>query len=224
MCNRTIVVAITGASGMAYVVRLMEVLVAGECDIHLIVSPSAYSILAKELNIQLDPEHFDPIQFGLCQNCVSEFFPSGQVHFHPADDFSQSIGSGSFATDGMVICPCSTGTLGCIAAGVNLNLIHRAADVHLKERRKLILVPRETPLSVIHLQNMLKITQAGGILLPAAPAFYHEAQNLKDIVNFVVSRICDQLGVENNLIRRWKMPGSVMESHLNEERFLETTG
>ena len=117
------------------------------------------------------------------------------------------IASGSFKTDGMVICPCSMGTLSSIAGGLSSNLIHRAADVHIKERRKLIVVPRETPLGPIQLENMLKLTQAGAVVLPAMPGFYHSPQTIDDLVNFVVSRICDQLEVDQCLIQRWGESG-----------------
>ena len=113
------------------------------------------------------------------------------------------IASGSFLTDGMVICPCSGSTLGAVAHGVGENLIHRAAEVHLKERRKLILVPRETPLSLVYLENMNWAAKAGAVLLPAMPGFYHRAKTIRDLVDFVVARICDQLGIENKLMTRW---------------------
>ena len=113
------------------------------------------------------------------------------------------IASGSFRTAGMVICPCSMGTLAALATGNGSNLIHRAGEVHLKERRKLILVPRETPLSLIAIENMATVTRAGAIVLPAMPGFYHRPTKLEDLVNFVVSRICDHLGVDVNLIDRW---------------------
>ena len=113
------------------------------------------------------------------------------------------MASGSFLTNGMVICPCSSGTLSAIVHATSSNLIHRAAEVHLKERRKLVLVPRETPLSVIQLENMHRAAEAGAIVLPAMPGFYHGVTSIQDLVDFVVSRICDQLGVENGLIRRW---------------------
>ena len=113
------------------------------------------------------------------------------------------IASGSYPTDGMIICPCSGSTLGAIASGVNTNLIHRAAEVHLKERRPLILVVRETPLSLVHLNNMRRAAEAGAIILPASPGFYHKPKSLQDVVDFMVSRICGQLGVKTNLIERW---------------------
>jgi flavin prenyltransferase len=123
--------------------------------------------------------------------------------FHSLGDYSAGIASGSFRTAGMVICPCSMGTLAAVAHGMSQNLIHRAADVHLKERRKLIVVPRETPLSLIALDNMRRITEAGGVVLPAMPGFYHGAETLIDLVDFVVTRICDQLGLRVELMRRW---------------------
>ncbi|MDO4568904.1 MAG: flavin prenyltransferase UbiX [Planctomycetia bacterium] len=225
MCDKKIVLAITGASGVAYAVRLLEVLTASECDVHLVISPVAYRILAEEMGIYLSAENFDPCAFGLSQNCVSKIFPSGQIHFHPHDDFSAPIASGSYQTDGMVVCPCTTGTLGGIAAGLCSNLIQRAADVHLKEGRKLILVPRETPFSLIHLENMTRLARAGGVILPASPAFYHGVRDMRDIVNFIVSRICDQLGIQNRLIKRWKSPEEQEEeADFDPERFVEMAG
>ena len=219
MNDKKVVVAITGASGMIYAVRLIEVFIASEWDVHLIISPSAYSLLERELNLRLNPEKFDPVKFGISQNCVSELFPSGQVHFHDCGSYMSPL-------DGMVICPCTMGTLGHIASGTGSNLIHRAADVHLKEHRKLVLVPRETPLSNIHLRNMLTLSEAGAVILPAAPGFYHCVKDLRDIVNFVVSRICDQFDIENNLIRRWKLPSEQERDSevLNDERFVELAG
>ena len=128
---------------------------------------------------------------------------AGKVVYHHHADFSAAIASGSFLTGGMVVSPCSMSTLAAIAHGITTNLITRAADVHLKERRQLILVPRETPLSLIHLENMLRVTRAGAVVLPAMPGWYHRPRSLDDLVQFVVARICDQLGVENALIPRW---------------------
>jgi 4-hydroxy-3-polyprenylbenzoate decarboxylase len=125
------------------------------------------------------------------------------VFYHHHGDFSAGIASGSFLTGGMVVAPCSMSTLASIAHGITTNLITRAADVHLKERRRLILVPRETPLSLVHLENMLGVTRAGAVVLPAMPGWYHRPQTLDDLIGFVVARICDQLGVENAAIPRW---------------------
>jgi 4-hydroxy-3-polyprenylbenzoate decarboxylase len=127
----------------------------------------------------------------------------GLIEYHRHDDLMASIASGSFLTDGMVICPCSGSTLGAVVHGTGENLIHRAASVHLKERRKLIVVPRETPLSTIQLDNMRRAAEAGAIVLPAMPGFYHGANTIGDLVDFVVARILDQLGIEHMLMHRW---------------------
>lgn len=225
MCKKKFVVGITGASGMAYAVRLLEVLSTCDCDVHLVVSDTAYRVLESERGISLPRQEFNPRAIGLSANCVSEFFPSGCIHFHRCDDFTASIASGSFRTDGMVICPCTMGTLGAIASGLSLNLIHRAAEVHLKEHRRLVLVPRETPYSLIHLENMTRIARAGGIILPASPAFYKGVKDLEGAVNFIVSRICDQLGIENNLTKRWAGPDEVEEENYSlQEKSYEMVG
>jgi len=127
----------------------------------------------------------------------------GKIHYCHYLDYTAPIASGSFPTNGMVVCPCSGGTLGAIVHGASTNLIHRAAEVHLKERRKLILVPRETPLSLVQLDNMKRAAEAGAVILPAMPGFYHRVTGVQDLVDFVVGRICDQLDVQNDLIPRW---------------------
>lgn len=225
--KRNIVVAISGASGAVYAMRLLEVLGAAGCDIHLIISPAAQAVLKQELDMTVDVDDFRPsmlmldagpklkdhklqairemagisseesnvLAFGAGEN--------GKLHYYHYRDFLGAISSGSFLTDGMVICPCSSGTLSAIVHGTSANLIHRTAEVHLKERRKLILVPRETPLSITVLDNMRKAVKAGAIMLPAMPGFYHGVKTIGDIVDFVVARICDQLGVRNSLIQRW---------------------
>jgi 4-hydroxy-3-polyprenylbenzoate decarboxylase len=194
-----LVVAMTGASGAVYAVRLIQVLAQLGRTIHVSLSPSAAQVLREETGCDVDLEKFDLAAFG-------ELSP-GQLVYHHHQDFMAGIASGSFRTAGMVIVPCSMSTMGAIASGVSTNLITRAADVHLKERRTLILVPRETPLSAIHLENMLKVTRAGAIVLPAMPGWYHRPTQLTDLVDFVVGRICDQLGIPNSLVRRW---GSAM--------------
>jgi 4-hydroxy-3-polyprenylbenzoate decarboxylase len=192
-----LVLAITGASGALYAVRLLEVLAAGGRRIHLLISPSGAEVFRTELGRSLDLEQFDEGQLGVTEGAA----PSIVYHHH--QDYSAPIASGSFRTDGMVICPCSMGTLGSIANGLSTNLIQRAADVHLKERRRLIVVPRETPLSRIAIDNMRRLSDAGGIILPAMPGFYHRPQSIADLVDFVVARICDQLNVEMPHARRW---------------------
>ncbi len=191
----TVVVAMTGASGAPYAVRLLQVLCRTGRTIHLCVSPSAATVLREEMDLEVALDAFDPAVFG--------GLGSGQLFYHHYQDFSAGIASGSFQTAGMVIVPCSMSTLGAIASGITTNLITRAADVHLKERRKLILVPRETPLSLIHLENMATVTRAGAVVLPAMPGWYHRPRRLDDIISFIVGRICDQLGIPNTLIKRW---------------------
>ena len=222
-----LVVAMTGASGSVYAVRLVEVLIAAGRTVHLTISPSAVEVLKRELGISLNLENFDPQHLlpgvdqiahdsklkllkpsggaGYAASSVfsdSEIF-TGKIVYHHYRDYSAGIASGSFLTSGMVICPCSMGSLASIATGQSQNLIHRAADVHLKERRKLIVVPRETPLSVIALDNMKRLAEAGAVILPAMPGFYHDPKSIPDLVDFIVARICDQLGVRHELMNRW---------------------
>jgi 4-hydroxy-3-polyprenylbenzoate decarboxylase len=193
-----IVVAITGASGAIYAVRLLEVLRAAGRNVHLSISPSGRDVIRQELNLEVDLENFDADRLRLRDNDGT----AGLHYFHH-QDFMAPMASGSFLTGGMVICPCSGSTLSAVASGAGNNLIHRAAEVHLKERRKLILVPRETPLSLPHIDNMRRATEAGAVILPASPGWYHGPKNVSDLVDFVVARICDQLGVEHTLSKRW---------------------
>ena len=195
--NRNFVVAITGASGAAYAARLIEVLLSAGHGVHLTISEAATIVLREELDVIVDLERFEPAMLHL------DTAASAQLRFYRPNDLAAPIASGSFSTDGMVVCPCSVGTLAAIAQGAGRNLIHRAADVHLKERRQLILVPRETPLSLIHLRNMQAAAEAGAVLLPAMPGCYHRPQEIGDLVDFVVARVCDQLGVAATFARRW---------------------
>ena len=190
-----IVLAMTGASGAAYSLRLLKILRGLGKTVHLTISPSAAQVLREEAGLIVSLDRFDPAVFG--------DFGAGRLIFHHHADFSSGIASGSFLTAGMVIAPCSMSTLGAIANGITTNLITRAADVHLKERRKLILVPRETPLSLIHLDNMVQVTRAGAVVLPAMPGWYHRPSTLDDLIDFVAGRICDQLGLPNRLTSRW---------------------
>lgn len=191
-----LVVAVTGASGAPYAVGLLETLLGLGRTVHLTMSPSAVEVFRAEVGRAPSLDAFDPVDL------LGRPTP-GRLVYHDHRDFSAGIASGSFLTAGMVVVPCSMSTLGSIAHGITTNLVTRAADVHLKERRKLILVPRETPLSLVHLENMTQVTRAGAVVLPAAPAWYHRPKGLDDMVAFVVGRICDQLGVANRLIPRW---------------------
>ncbi len=191
-----VVVGITGASGAAYATRLLEVLLGARERVHLTISPAGAQVLWTELGVRCELENFDPLTLGLADGAE-------RLVYHHHLDFSASIASGSFLTSGMVICPCSMGTLAGVANGLSTNLIQRAADVHLKERRKLIVVPRETPLGSIQLENMKRLADAGAVVLPAMPGFYHQPKSIGDLIDFVVARICDHLGVAVDLARRW---------------------
>jgi flavin prenyltransferase len=211
MTNSPIVLGITGASGAIYAVRLLEVLRAAGCDVHLSITSSGRDVIRQELKLEVDLDDFDASRLRLGDE-FSRSFNSlagksqgkfGQVQYFRHQDFMAPMASGSFLTAGMVICPCSGTTLSAVAAGMASNLIQRAAEVHLKERRKLVLVPRETPLSLAHIDNMRRVTEAGAVVLPASPGWYHDARSIGDLVDFVVARICDQLGVEHALTKRW---------------------
>ncbi|MGD0898038.1 MAG: flavin prenyltransferase UbiX [Thermoguttaceae bacterium] len=225
--KRNIVVAITGASGMVYSMRLLEVLGAAGCDVHLVISPAAQAVLKQELDLTVDLDNFsaDALRIergaklkdrklqtvramaGITSDesnvlAIGSGEPGKLVYYHYRD-YLGAISSGSFLTDGMVVCPCSSGTLSAIVHGTSANLIHRAAEVHMKERRRLILVPRETPLSLSVLDNLKRAAELGAIILPAMPGFYHGVKSVRDLVDFIVGRICDQLGIANALIQRW---------------------
>ena len=187
----------TGASGSPYGVRLLDVLLNTGRPIHLVISPAATEVMQRELNLDLDLNQFDPAMLLPARTDFS------RLHYHNYRNFQAGIASGSFLTAGMVICPCSMGTVASIAHGTSGNLIHRAADVHLKERRKLIVVPRETPLGVIQLRNLATLAEAGAVVLPAMPAFYTLPKTIDDMIDFIVGRVCDQLGVEHGLLKRW---------------------
>ena len=192
-----LLLALTGASGTTYARRLLDAL-GRHCPtgvVSIIVTPEARQIAADELGLQL-AEDGRGIESGLSISADS-------LRFFPPGDFSAPFASGSSPPDAMVICPCTVGTLGRIAGGTADNLVVRAADVCLKERRKLILVVRETPLSAIHIGNMATVTQAGGIVLPACPSFYSRPQTVDQVADTVVARILDHLGIRNDLVRRW---------------------
>jgi 4-hydroxy-3-polyprenylbenzoate decarboxylase len=189
-----IVMALTGASGAPYGIRLLQQLALAGRDVSLIVSSHGFRLLRTESDIA-DLE-------GL-RAAVGPGAFDARVTVFDDTDRGAAPASGSARSAGMVICPCSMGTLASIAAGTSRSLVERAADVTLKERRPLVLVPRETPLSAIHLENMLRLTRAGAVVMPAAPGFYHRPATIDQLVDFIVARVLDQLGVENSLVPRW---------------------
>ena len=182
---KRIILAVSGASGSLYAASLIRGLVDREdVELHVVISDAAQKVLALETDLSPD---------ALTRGAI----------VHDVDDISAPPASGSWKHDGMIICPCSMATLSAVATGFGHTLIHRAADVTLKERRKLILVPRETPLSSIHLQNMLAATQAGAIILPACPGFYHRPSTIADLTDQVAGKVLDQLDIPHALFRRW---------------------
>jgi 4-hydroxy-3-polyprenylbenzoate decarboxylase len=222
MSSQNVVVAVTGASGSMYAIRLISVLLSADRTVHLLASGAARQVLLRELETEFPStsapeEAWRTMIEGTLQGRIAQqwgFSPRieaqkediatrGRLRVHGVSDYSAGIASGSFLTAGMVICPCSMGTLSAIATGASTNLIHRAADVHLKERRPLVVVPRETPLSMIQLENMTKLSQAGATILPSMPGFYHQPQSVADLVDFIVARICDHLHVPHTLMQRW---------------------
>ena len=203
MAANDLVLAFTGASGAVYGVRLLEVLLRAGRTVHVVVSPSAAQVIEQELDRRVRVDRF---VLGDLLGDAAASVDAEQVRYHHFMDFHAGIASGSFLTGGMVVCPCSMGTIAAIAHGLSQNLIHRAADVHLKERRRLILVPRETPLHLIQLRNLVSCSEAGAVVLPAMPAFYNRPRTLQDAVDFIVGRVCDQLAVEHHLSQRWSEP------------------
>ena len=197
--ERSVSLAITGASGAAYGLRLLECLLLAGRPVHLMISAPARVVIATETEIQL-PGRPQEIRVFL----ANHFGVSADLlHVYGRDQWMSPVASGSSAPAAMVVCPCSTGRLSAIACGSSRSLIERAADVMLKERRKLILVPRETPFSPIHLEHMLKLAQLGVTILPASPGFYHKPTSVQQLVDFVVGRVLDHLGVEQQIAPRW---------------------
>ncbi|MGA8149181.1 MAG: flavin prenyltransferase UbiX [Gallionellaceae bacterium] len=196
---KTITLALTGASGLPYSMRLLECLLQSGQRVHLVYSQAAQIVAKQELDFTLPNRPQDAEKF-LAER-IGTF--SGELRVYGRDDWYAPMASGSNPGDAMVICPCTMGTLGKIAGGISDDLITRAADVMLKEKRPLILVPRETPFSAIHLENMLRLSHAGAVILPPNPGFYHHPQSVQDIVDFVVARILDHLRVAHTLIKRW---------------------
>ena len=197
--QRVINLAFTGASGAQYGLRLLQCLVAANCRVHVMVSKAAQVVIATETDLKL-PGNTAAMQEALASYASAR---PGQVLVFGREDWFAPPASGSGEKAPLVICPCSTGTLSALATGASNNLIERAADVAIKEGRKLILVPRESPFSAIHLENMLKLSRLGVVIMPAAPGFYHQPQSVEDLVDFIVARLLDQLGVEQTLVPRW---------------------
>ncbi|OIQ82924.1 putative aromatic acid decarboxylase [mine drainage metagenome] len=196
---KTITLALTGASGMPYAMRLLEMLLEGGNTVYLVYSQAAQFVAAQEMQLAL------PAKPAEARRMLLEKFgcQRGQLQVFAREDWMAPIASGSGAVDAMVVCPCTMGALAAIANGLSDNLIERAADVMIKEGRKLILVPREAPFSAIHLENMLKLARMGVVILPPNPGFYHQPQSLSDLVDFVVAKLLDQLGIEHRLVERW---------------------
>lgn len=191
------VVGITGASGAPYGVKLCKELLAAGIHVHLVISDAGWRVLKEELG--WDAARRQDALSAAFEGAAQE----GRLTYHPLNDIGASIASGSFLAEGMVIIPCSMGSLSAIASGASANLLTRAADVMLKEGRPLLLVPRETPLSAIHLENMLKLARLGVRIIPAMPAFYNGPQTVEDIVGFLVGKVMDSMGIAHNLFRRW---------------------
>ena len=211
--NKRIVLAITGASGAIYAIRLLDSLCRSDLEIHLTISPSGAAVIKEETGLAIDIRKpnlaalirhvpaWSKVQ-AADENSVQTAIDQ-RIRYHQYDDFLTPIASGSFRTRAMVVCPCSGSTLSGISRAAGSNLVQRAAEVHLKEHRKLVLVPRETPLSSLALENMHRLSQSGAVILPAMPGWYHGVDSLDSMVDFIVSRILDQLDIDNDMIQRW---------------------
>ena len=201
---KTVCLAFTGASGMPYGIRLLECLLAAGCHVQLLYSQVAQIVARQEMDLELPGRAADTETF--FRNRFAGL--PGTLAVYGREEWFAPVASGSNPPEAMIVCPCTMGTLAAIAQGLASNLIERAADVVLKEGRKLILVPRETPFSAIHLENMLRLSRAGAIILPPNPGFYHHPQSVGDLIDFVVARLLDQIDVEHTLMRRWGDSGS----------------
>jgi 4-hydroxy-3-polyprenylbenzoate decarboxylase len=198
--SKTICLALTGASGMPYGLRLLECLLAAGCKVQLLYSQAAQIVAQQEMGFEL------PSRPSEAKAALLARYPAAdpeKLAVYGREEWFAPVASGSNPPDAMVVCPCTMGTLAAIAQGLADKLIERAADVALKEGRKLVLVPRETPFSAIHLENLLRLSRAGAVILPPSPGFYHHPKNVGEIVDFVVARILDQLGVPHALMQRW---------------------
>ena len=201
--SKTLCLALTGASGMPYGLRLLECLLTAGCRVQLLYSQAAQIVARQEMDFELPSRPAEAKEALIAR--FSPFFAvdRNNLQVFGREEWFAPVASGSNPPDAMIICPCSMGTLAGIAQGLSDNLIERAADVVLKEGRKLVLVPRETPFSPIHLENMLRLSRAGAIILPPNPGFYHHPESVADIVDFVVARLLDQVGVPHTLMQRW---------------------
>ncbi len=196
---KTIVLALTGASGMPYSIRLMEKILASGNRLYLVYSAVAQVVIKQEMGISL------PSRASEAEACfIDRFKPEpGQLRVFGREEWFAPVTSGSNPPDAMVVCPCTMGSLAAFAAGMSQNIIERAVDVMLKERKKLIIVPRETPFSAIHLENMLRLVQAGAVMLAANPGFYQHPQSVDDLVDYIVARILDHLDIPQDISARW---------------------
>lgn len=202
--NEAVALAMTGASGAQYGLRLLECLLGAGRPVHLMLSKPGQLVIAMETDEKL-PGRVSEIQ----RHFTGRFGAApGQLQVHGPEEWTACVASGSGAPGAMVVCPCSMATLSAIATGASRSLIERAADVMLKERRTLVLVPRETPFSAIHLRNMLTVAEAGGLILPANPGFYHRPGTVGELVDYVVARVLDHLGIDQSLMPRWGQQGA----------------
>jgi flavin prenyltransferase len=199
MSEKIITLALSGASGLGYGLRLLECLLEAAAHVNVVTTQAAHVVAAQELKLTLPSRAAD------LEGWLNDRYPNARqrLRVFSREDWFAPMASGSGAGDAMVVCPCSMGTLAAIAQGLSDNLIERAADVMIKENRQLILVPRETPFSALHLENMLKLARLGVTILPANPGFYHHPRQIQDLVDFIVARILDQLGVAHQLMPRW---------------------
>jgi 4-hydroxy-3-polyprenylbenzoate decarboxylase len=202
--KRPLILGVSGASGLIYAVRAVKYLLESDYAIELVASKATYIVWQAEQNIKMPAEPDKQAQFWREMAGVET---GGNLRCHPASDVGANIASGSFRTLGMAVMPCSMSTVGKLAAGLSSDLLERAADVQLKEGRKLVLVPRETPFSLIHLRNLTTLAEAGARIVPAIPAWYHNPQSIEDLVDFVVARVLDQLDIDCVPLRRWKADG-----------------
>jgi 4-hydroxy-3-polyprenylbenzoate decarboxylase len=201
MQDKPLIIGVSGASGLIYAVRALKYLLQADYAIELVASKAAYMVWQSESNIRMPG---DPIQQEIFWRKQTEVETGGKLRCHPWQDVGANIASGSFRTQGMIVIPCSMGTVAKLAGGLSSDLLERSADVQLKEGRPLVLVPRETPFSVIHLRNLTTLAEVGVRIVPAIPAWYHQPQTIEDLVDFVVARTLDQLNIDCVPLKRWK--------------------